>query len=208
MNNWAEFIWYIHFYELLLCYLLLLVELSTFAPDEWIPGNGWRLIVVVVVLWGHGGRQLRSGNAPDVGRWTTSAGNHRWHVIITQTGSLCHVVNRGTHTHNNNNRQELFPGHSLSHTHTHQKLFPFFFLPPQRRMAAVIFFVRVVFLLSAGSCCVVPVVAALRTYMRCWTVVQNVAWWLSCIFHRLHFVDMSSLATCTGVEVAFLCSLI
>lgn len=134
------------FEELLLCYyLLLLVELSTFAPDEWIPGNGWRLIVVVVVWWRHGGgRQLRSGNAPDVGRWTTSAGNHRWHVIITQTGSLCcHVVNRSTH---NNNRQELFPGHTLHfHTHTHQKLFLFFFRPPQRRMAAAIFFVRVVF---------------------------------------------------------------
>ncbi len=126
-QNFAEFILINSFEELLLSYyLLLLVELSTFAPDEWIPGNGWRFIVVVVVVWwGHGGgRQLRSGNAPDVGRWTTSAGNHRWHVIITQTGSLCcHDVNRSTH---NNNRQELFPGHTLHfHTHTHQKLFLF-----------------------------------------------------------------------------------
>ncbi|EFX88825.1 hypothetical protein DAPPUDRAFT_311218 [Daphnia pulex] len=28
----------------------------------------------------------------------------------------------------------------------------------------------------------------------------NVVWWLSGIFYRLNFVDMSSLATCTGVE--------
>jgi hypothetical protein len=31
--------------------------------------------------------------------------------------------------------------------------------------------------------------------------IVNVDWWLSVLFYRLHFVDVSSLATCIAVEV-------
>ena len=46
--------------------------------------------------------------------------------------------------------------------------------------------------------CVCAVNAVLKSRV---IQIVNVACWLSVLFYRLHYVDMSSLVTCTGVEV-------